>query len=123
MWFLINCIGRRAENLFITTLELTTLSFIIVFLITPFCWYHKPKDVTRAIVLTTNTPITAIHARYHPFPGSKWYQTPLDFLSRNEWFRSRFLAGITCMFMFAWNFQFPTSPERLLWRIAAAYLV
>lgn len=43
VWFSINCFGRAASHLFITTLELTTLSFIIIFLITSYCWYHKPK--------------------------------------------------------------------------------
>ncbi|QGA14500.1 hypothetical protein EYB26_002154 [Talaromyces marneffei] len=89
IWFSINCFGRVASHLFITTLELTTLSFIIIFLITSYCWYHKPKDVSRAIILTTTTPIKDIRARYHPHPDQEWYQTPLDFLSRNEWFASR----------------------------------
>lgn len=89
VWFSINCFGRAASHLFITTLELTTLSFIIIFLITSYCWYHKPKDVSRAIVLATTTPIKDIRARYHPHPDQEWYQTPLDFLSRNEWFASR----------------------------------
>ncbi|EED18926.1 hypothetical protein TSTA_126340 [Talaromyces stipitatus ATCC 10500] len=169
MWFFINCIGRVAQHIFLTTLELTTLTFILIFLFTSYYWYHKPKDVTRAIVLTTHTPITAIRARYHPYPESKWYQTPLDFLSRNEWYCSRLwryyvqilhylriplflrptsrpydrfpsdnflyvdklaewmatpvIVFYSCMFMFAWNFSFPTLTEQLLWRISAAYLV
>lgn len=89
IWFSVNCAGRVASHLFVTTLELTTISFIIIFLITSYCWYHKPKDVSRAIILTTTVPIRDIRARYHPDPDQEWYQTPLDFLSRNEWFASR----------------------------------
>ncbi|KAJ6021122.1 hypothetical protein N7540_006626 [Penicillium herquei] len=166
-WFFINCIIRIAQNLFLTTLELTTLSFIIIFFVTSFCWHSKPKDISRAMILNTKTPIALIRAKYHPRPEEPWYQTPLDFLSREEWIVARlwryyvqilhylhipilarpstkpydhlpsdtFLRPgraaevlfvpceliFACMSLFAWNFIFPTSTERLLWRIAAVY--
>lgn len=87
--FLINCIIRLAQHLFLTTLELTTLSFILIFFGTSFFWKDKPKDISRAIILTTNTPITTIRSRYHPYPEERWYQTPLSLLSRDEWVASR----------------------------------
>ncbi|CAG8014474.1 unnamed protein product [Penicillium salamii] len=168
-WFLINCIIRLAQHLFLTPLELTTLSFILIFFATSFCWKDKPKDISRAIILTTNTHITTIRARYHPYPEEIWYQTPLSFLSRNEGVGGRlwryyiqilhylhipifarpstkpydhlpsdtflrtdraaecigapFMLLFACIFMFAWNFEFPTPTERLLWRIAAIYQI
>ncbi|KAJ5123494.1 hypothetical protein N7448_009591 [Penicillium atrosanguineum] len=168
-WFLINCIIRAAQHLFLTTLEITTLSFIIIFFFTSFCWRHKPQDISRSMILHTNTPIATIRSECRPRPEKEWHQTPLDFLSRNEWLCSRlwryyvqilqylhipiFARPITkpydripsdnflrldriadsifapcmllfaCMFMFAWNFEFPTPTERLLWRIAAVYQV
>ncbi|KAJ5548605.1 hypothetical protein N7513_005839 [Penicillium frequentans] len=88
-WFVINCIIRAVQNLFLTTLEITTLSFIIIFFSTSYCWYHKPQDISRATILHANTPIEIIRAKYHPRPEEKWYQTPLSFLSRDEWVISR----------------------------------
>lgn len=121
------------------------------------------------MMLNTKTPIAVIRSRYHPRPEERWYQTPLDFLSRDEWVCSRmwrfyvqilhylhipifarpstkpydYLPSDTflrldraaevlfvpcellfaCVFMFAWNFAFPTPTERLLWRIAAVYQI
>jgi hypothetical protein len=166
-WFAVNCIIRLAQHIFLTTLELTSLSFILIFFVTSFCWQHKPQDITRSMMLSTNTPIAVLRSRYHPRPEEKWYQTPLDFISRDEWVCSRiwrfyiqilhylripifarpstkpynYIPSDTflrldkaaevvfvpcellfaCIFMFAWNFDFPTPTERLLWRIAAVY--
>lgn len=166
-WFLINCIIRLAQHLFVTTLELTTISFIIIFFATSFCWRDKPKDISRAIILTTNTPITTIRSRYHPYPEERWYHTPLCFLSRDEAVVGRlwryyiqilhylripvfarprtklydhfpsdtfprldktaegvgapFVLLFSSTFMSAWNLEFPTPTEKLLWRIAAVY--
>ncbi|KAJ5476981.1 hypothetical protein N7539_007125 [Penicillium diatomitis] len=169
LWFLINCIIRLAQRLFLTTFELTTLSFILIFFVTSFCWKDKPKDVSRAIILTTDTPIDTIRSKYHPFPEETWYQTPLAFLSREERVSSRLwryyvqilhylyipifarpctkpydhfpsdtslptdrtaeiigapiILFFTCIFTFAWHFEFPTPAEKLLWRIAAVYQI
>lgn len=169
LWFLINCIGRGAQHLSLTTLELTTISFTIIFLVTSFCWQHKPKDVSRAIILRTDASVDMIRERWNIGPEQKWYQTPLEFLSRKEYYCSlmwRYYVQIlhymhiplfrrpesrpydripsdtfldvdklveviggpsillfSCMFIFAWSFDFPTPTERLLWRIAALYQV
>lgn len=84
-WFATDCIIRIAQHLFLTTLEVTSLSFILIFFATSFCWHHKPKDITRAMIINTKTHIAIIRSRYHQCPGEIWYQTPLDFLSRDEW--------------------------------------
>ncbi|KAJ5633073.1 hypothetical protein N7490_009412 [Penicillium lividum] len=90
LWFFVNCMVRFAQGIFVTTLELTTISFILVFLVTSYSWYHKPMDVNRPITLKLNTPLDEIRSAYGQAPGSKWYITPLDFLTRDEWFLSRF---------------------------------
>ncbi|KAJ5930417.1 hypothetical protein N7466_005910 [Penicillium verhagenii] len=166
-WFLINCVTRAAQNIFITTLEITTLSFIVIFFFTSFCWHYKSQDVSRAVILQTNTPIATIRSKFHPRPQENWHRTPLDFLSRDEWLCSclwRYyiqilhylhipifarpstklydyipsdtflrldtlaevifvpcMLSFASMFMCAWNFEFPTSTERLIWRAATVY--
>jgi uncharacterized membrane protein YsdA (DUF1294 family) len=84
-----NCIFRFAQGIFVTTLELTTLSFILVFLITSYCWYHKPMDINKPIILELKTSVAAIRNN-HQVHGSKWYGTPFDYLSQDEGFLARF---------------------------------
>lgn len=90
LWFTLNCIFRFAQGIFVTTLELTTLSFVLVFLITSYCWYHKPMYANRPITLKLNTTVAAIGKDHHQGPESKWYETPLEYLSRDEGFLARF---------------------------------
>ncbi|KAJ5150679.1 uncharacterized protein N7500_010868 [Penicillium coprophilum] len=90
LWFTLNCVTRFAQGIFVTTLELTTLSFVLVFIITSYCWYHKPMDVNRPITLKLNTSVAAIRRNHHRGPESKWYETPFEYLSRDEWFLARF---------------------------------
>jgi hypothetical protein len=90
LWFSFNCIFRFVQGLFVTSLELTTLSFILVFLVTSYCWYHKPMDINRPIILKPRRSVTLIRRNLDEGFESKWYETPLEFLSRDEWFCSRF---------------------------------
>jgi hypothetical protein len=165
LWFSFNCIFRFAQGLFVTTLELTTLSFILVFLVTSYCWYHKPMDIDRPIILKLEKSVAIIRGNFDQNYELEWYETPLEFLSRDEWFVSRFwkyyvqilhhmriplftrpnrrpydripshfmpnvdtLAEIICaptillfssIFLIAWNSDFPSRTEKLLWRIAS----
>lgn len=54
-------------------------------------------NVNRPIMLKSTASISDIRRRYHPNPDTQWYQTPLDFLSRQEWFISRFWRYYTQM--------------------------
>ena len=60
LWFSINCIGRLAQRMALTTLELTTLAFIYSMLATSVCWRHKPLDVSYPITLETDITIAEI---------------------------------------------------------------
>jgi hypothetical protein len=45
LWFVTQCIARRAQGLPITELELVTLAFAVFNGITYYLWWHKPLDV------------------------------------------------------------------------------
>lgn len=51
---------RVAQGLALTTLELTTISFVVVFLVTSFCWRFKPSDISSTLTLHANTDINII---------------------------------------------------------------
>ena len=126
-------------------------------------------DVNRPITLELTASVAAIREKYHQGPGSQWYETPFEFLSRDEWFISRFWkyyiqilhylhiplfirperrpydripshygpnvdfrAEIICaptvllfssVFLIAWNTDFPTTAEQILWRFSSASMV
>ncbi|CAM1506502.1 Fc.00g061430.m01.CDS01 [Cosmosporella sp. VM-42] len=73
----VECIGRGAQNLAITALELNTLAIVVCSLMTAFAWLHKPADVRSPIVITTHKTMIAITN------SRPWKTTPLDFVDEN----------------------------------------
>ena len=49
LWFLIQCLARRAEHLDLTLVELLTLSFVFLNGVMYFLWWHKPLAVRSPI--------------------------------------------------------------------------
>ncbi|KAF4337599.1 hypothetical protein FBEOM_8527 [Fusarium beomiforme] len=64
-WFVITFIARIIQGLHVTTMELTAVSFVVILFGTAWCWKDKPSDEGRQ-------------------PDQPYYQTPLDFISRDE---------------------------------------
>lgn len=89
LYFLSNCIGRWAQGLAVTTMELTTLGFALCTFATYYFWAHKPSDVETAIDLENNITIDELHAKAGLSEHHKHFLTPLFFISRNEWFWSK----------------------------------
>lgn len=110
-WFLISVIGRWVQRLFVTTAELTTVSFILCRFVTSeitkafICkadflqhstvtagfWWHKPADVVMAEIIKIDVDTDTIlnKAGIGPEERDEWRMTPLDFVSRKEWWWSR----------------------------------
>ena len=98
LWFSLNCLGRAIQHLAITTLELTTLSFIICTLGTYVFWAHKPMDVGTAIVLEPNTTIADILIRAGDKAKEPYKSTPLDFVCSDLWsWRLYWVYGINIL--------------------------
>ncbi|PQE28288.1 Major facilitator superfamily general substrate transporter protein [Rutstroemia sp. NJR-2017a WRK4] len=77
LWFLINCTVREVQRLAITTLELTTIGFIITTIGVSLLWLNKPTDIETRRVIELDVTMAEIYARAGL---SDWYDTPLDFL-------------------------------------------
>jgi hypothetical protein len=84
LWFLTSCLGRALQHLVMTTLELTTLGFILCSLGTFVCWAQKPKDVMCAIVIKSNTDLSDILKRAGEAAKEPYKYTPLDFVGRDK---------------------------------------
>ncbi|KAI4128370.1 MAG: hypothetical protein LQ338_002772 [Usnochroma carphineum] len=168
-WFLIGVIGRWAQRLFVTTAELTTVSFILCSAVTFAIWWHKPADVVMAEHLEIDKDVHEI-LRDAGIPEEKWDEwrmTPLDFVSREEWWWSKawwnflnilrkmhfkfgsegrpsdripdssqyplggkerytiLVMTTVCFSVFftAWNHDFPTWYEMVLWRASSISLM
>ena len=87
-YFIVQVIGRWVQHLFVTTAELTTVSFIICSILGSCFWWHKPCDVVASEMIAIDLTIEEIIARGAP-SEYEWYVTPLDFASREEWWWSR----------------------------------
>ena len=79
-WFAIQCIARGAQNLSLTTLELSTIAFILCTLHTLFYWNHKPLDAEVPIILYTRKTIAEILTNAGPDAEKPYLSTPLDFV-------------------------------------------
>jgi hypothetical protein len=90
VWFTTSTFSRLVLHLSITTLELTTLGFILCMLITSFLWWNKPYGIGQAEVLTSNTKLTDILLNAGDAAGHPYQHTPPDFVSREEWSVSLF---------------------------------
>ena len=76
-FLVLQSIGRAAQKLAITTLELNTLAIVVCSVITSLTWLHKPSDVRTAL------PIHARSSAEEIFGAKSWNQTPLDFIDEN----------------------------------------
>jgi len=88
LWFSLNSIARVVQHLDLTTMELSTLAFIICTLGTYVLWASKPMDVENPIILTPNTRIRDMLTRASDRARDPYKATPLDFVprERSSWY-------------------------------------
>ncbi|KAK5651458.1 hypothetical protein OQA88_12465 [Cercophora sp. LCS_1] len=79
-WLVVRCICRAVQGLTVTTLELTTVSFVICNVATYYEWSHKPLDVHQPTVLTIRASIEEILVAAGGVASQPYRQTPLDFV-------------------------------------------
>ncbi|KAL8662253.1 MAG: hypothetical protein Q9202_004858 [Teloschistes flavicans] len=157
-WFIIQILGRAIQHIPITTLEITTLSFVLCTLVMFAQWANKPLDVQSPTILISRKTTAEILLEAGSAASEPYKQTPLDFIDNQSpsWLtevqphlqfrtgpRMRPLPRLTndrfpvigagpdavALFLFtmaycglhfvAWDFSFPTSLERYLWRAAS----
>ena len=86
-WFVLQCIGRVAQNLPLTALEIITASYVLCTWTIYAQWLQKPLDVGTPTILKINASTAEILTKAGPSASEPYRQTPLDFVwdGRNSW--------------------------------------
>lgn len=83
-WFACSIVGRYAQGLAITTLELTVIGFLAPTIATYFCWWHKPRDVMTVQTIQINASLESILGCAGLAVSTEWHYSPFDFVERSE---------------------------------------
>lgn len=83
-WFIIQVIGRAIQGLPVTTMELTTLSFVFCSLAMYLQWANKPLDVETPTVIEIDKSMEEILVAAGPAAKKPYRQTPLDFIDNQS---------------------------------------
>lgn len=134
-----NTIARFVEGYAVTTMEITTLGYIICTLGMLFFWWHKPMDVQSPLVLEHDLALSQLIDCQPHASAELYYVTPLYNIGRNEWIMPRlwtYYVNITRKLLFLRpenqslpkqrfdSFNFPAIPLLLgiiLWVISLVY--
>ncbi|KAH7094830.1 hypothetical protein FB567DRAFT_586182 [Paraphoma chrysanthemicola] len=118
LWFTTQIIGRAAQSLAVTTLELFTLGIVFCAVCIYGLWWAKPFDIRQPIIIDDKTRVTALQescTRIRVNYGDIIHESDRIFQ----------LAAVVIVIIFggihvvAWQFHFPTYAEQLTWRICS----
>jgi hypothetical protein len=138
IWMVIQAIGRRAAGLPVTQLEIETCAFAVQAFLTYLMWWGRPQGIQTCVELSLSAPIEADellplvqeYSSFNPFRGNgknDRLDSPFNNGSSAENEDSyndiSILMGVICgaivlggIQLFAWNYDFPTTVEKVLWR-------
>jgi hypothetical protein len=139
-WFFVNSIARAIVGLPLCPLEISTMAYVFCTCITYAFWWSKPKDITTTLKVPCNfaiadlpedfhasmnivddEPRISCHPRWQSFHLSETEAEVLSII------RGRYpaLMGIAVGVSFcaihiaAWNYDFPTRAEKIMWRVCS----
>jgi hypothetical protein len=119
IWFITQLIGRWAQGLAATTLELFTLGIVLCAIVIYLACLGKPFDVQMPVVLETG----AVRLKYDTADRVNLIPGFTRIEGVNSVWNNSAIILISLLFgavhVAAWDFHFPTATEQLLWRIAS----
>ncbi|KAI1192805.1 hypothetical protein F5X97DRAFT_339722 [Nemania serpens] len=139
---MLSLIFRHVQHLAFSQLETLTLAFAICGILTYICSWYKPQNVQRPIEVSWRGPVDDIVPKiqrrtfdslWRVLTNSKVKndrqlpeRIPNDNIPKTKAHETHYalciLAALTAGFgsihAIAWNFEFPTFTEQLLWRVA-----
>lgn len=120
-YFIVQLIGRWAQSLPVTTLELFTLSIVFYAVLTYAAWRPKPFDIQKPIVLPLRPYYQDRVGEVEDIKRARLIQGgDPDQDNLKDWIG---LAAVTPTFaaihLVGWNFSFPTQREQTIWRVGS----
>ncbi|KAI0059747.1 hypothetical protein BV25DRAFT_1808616, partial [Artomyces pyxidatus] len=149
LWFVVQCIARRADGLPITQLEVMTLAYTTITVAMYAFWWSKPQNICNPVrVAIKNLPEPAQETREEPWLDRMfsmiggWQDTLVDLRKvsgvptfyggnatddPNEFYADVIALGAAMVFgvvhCVAWNYAFPSHAEKLIWRISSIAII
>jgi hypothetical protein len=83
-WFILQCVARLAQQISITSLELSTIAFVVCTIGTNIMWFSKPKDVIIPIILEVDCTLKELLEMVGPLVVDanaeiiNWKASPLE---------------------------------------------
>jgi hypothetical protein len=117
-WFIVNIIGRWAQGLAITTLELYTLGIVVCGIVVFFAYWQKPFDVSVPVILRPSSD-------FHLDGPRAVMPMGLFDKSTDKTEPDILFSGVGVFLIFgaihigAWNFHFASLTEQRIWRIGS----
>ncbi|KAL7957330.1 hypothetical protein V8C34DRAFT_325431 [Trichoderma compactum] len=112
LWLVVQLVVRTIDNLHFTQLEITTVAFAATAVIIYSIDFIKPKDVNVPFYMEIKKVVECSWRKLYTLSPKS-----ADIFSLLIGFASATSFG--GVHLFAWNSDFPTDVERLLWRISA----
>ena len=81
-WFVVQVLGRAIQHMPVTTLELTTFTYVFCTFASYYQWSHKPLDVESPTIIhiPKSTAEILVEAGNMPKANEPYKHTPLDFI-------------------------------------------
>ncbi|KAF7973373.1 hypothetical protein HWV62_15463 [Athelia sp. TMB] len=144
LWFITQCIARRAQGMAITNLEIMTLAYTVLTVAMYAAWWHKPLNVrcpvrvkgdaprelrdhyfrwTRGIDYVTGDQDYGINLREHDRVPTFWSDCHSGQVSKIPLQADIIALSVAMVFgavhCAAWPYAFPSPTEKALWRASA----
>ena len=74
-WFVVQCRARRCQGLYITSLELSTVAFVVCTIGTMILWWSKLSGVMMPTMVSLNVPLAKLLDKE---PDPSWIRHPLE---------------------------------------------
>ncbi|KAK6435932.1 hypothetical protein LTR95_007874 [Oleoguttula sp. CCFEE 5521] len=99
VWFGISCLGRAAQRLPISSLELGTIAYVFCTIPTFFFWSNKPLDAETVEIIHATASMAEILAQTGSIEATLYDLTPLDFINPPQ--------GLSLLSLFWDGFGYP----------------
>jgi hypothetical protein len=125
-WLIVQSIARQYQHLPISELEIATLAFVANAFLIYLVWWNKPYEAEQCTKVSIDRKVVAVSQLQEDLLYSD-YSVPTFGLSGMADFEiDTILIGIAvvgsicgAIHCTAWNFEFPSRIEQLLWRLCS----